>query len=248
MMPLTQDLPKCLHRVGQKTLLDWQLESLRAAGVREISLVRGHLGETINYPGLTYFENPDFGNTALLRSLFCASPFMAEGFIAAYSDILYGPEVVERLLAYPGEVGVVCDLRWRERYLERAEHPVEEADLVWASAGQVVQIGKGFKDPETAHGEFIGLAKFSLEGAKRARRIYRDLSEAYRTQPEGAFQQAATFEKAYLTDFFSAIIGRGFPVGTIDIEGGVFEIDTLQDYHEAQKVWPPKKPLRDTKA
>jgi choline kinase len=247
MMPLTQDLPKCLHRVGQKTLLDWQLESLRAAGVREIALVRGHLSETISYPGLTYFENPDFRTTNMLHSLFCAAPFMTGGFIVAYSDVLYNPEVVRKLLAYPGEVGLICDRLWRERYWERVKHPVEEAELVWTVSGKVIRIGKGFDESDAAHGEFMGLAKFSPEGAKWAQRVYRDLSEAYRTQPQGAFQQATTFEKAYLTDFLSELIGRGFPAGTTDIEGGVFEIDTPQDYHKAQKVWP-SQPLRDTEA
>lgn len=247
MKSLTQDLPKCLHPVGPKTLLDWQLESLRAAGVKEIALVRGHLGKTIGYPDLTYFENPDFQTTNMLHSLFCAAPFMTRGFIVSYSDILYGPEVVERLLAYPGEVGLVCDRLWRERYGGRVEHPVEEAELVWASSGQVVQIGKGFENPDAAHGEFIGLAKFSPEGAKRAQRIYRALSEAYHNRPQEAFQQATTFEDAYLTDFFSELIGRGFPVGTVDIEGGVFEVDTAEDYRRAQKLWPPK-PFRIKRA
>ena len=49
----TEAKPKCLSVLAGKTLLDWQLEALRAAGIGDIGIVRGYLGETVARPGIT---------------------------------------------------------------------------------------------------------------------------------------------------------------------------------------------------
>jgi len=43
----TADQPKCLTPLHGRTLLDWQVEALRDAGIESIALVRGYMGEKL---------------------------------------------------------------------------------------------------------------------------------------------------------------------------------------------------------
>ncbi|MBT4120960.1 MAG: NTP transferase domain-containing protein [Candidatus Magasanikbacteria bacterium] len=44
---ITKDIPKILLKIGDKTVLDWQLEKLRSVGVKEVVLAAGHLASVL---------------------------------------------------------------------------------------------------------------------------------------------------------------------------------------------------------
>lgn len=44
---ITKDIPKILLPVGEKTILDWQLEKLKTTGVNEVVLAAGHLAHVL---------------------------------------------------------------------------------------------------------------------------------------------------------------------------------------------------------
>lgn len=44
---ITKDIPKVLLKIGDKTVLDWQLEKLRSVGVKEVVLAAGHLAHIL---------------------------------------------------------------------------------------------------------------------------------------------------------------------------------------------------------
>ena len=51
------------------------------------------------------------------------------------------------------------------------------------------------------------------------------------------FQQAATFEKAYLTDMLQELIDRGFEVYPVLIKKNWWEIDTEQDLEKVRQIF-----------
>ena len=55
--------------------------------------------------------------------------------------------------------------------------------------------------------------------------------EKYGDRP---FHQAATLEKAYLTDMIQELIDRDYQIGSVDIRGGWVEIDTSEDLERAR--------------
>lgn len=75
--PLTDDRPKCLLRVGSKCILQRTVDSLVAAGIRQIVVVTGYRGGMIrlflegNYPDIDFhfIENADFKTTNNIYSL-----------------------------------------------------------------------------------------------------------------------------------------------------------------------------------
>jgi len=41
LLPLTENSPKCLLPISGKTIIEWQIDALLAAGIKEISVVTG---------------------------------------------------------------------------------------------------------------------------------------------------------------------------------------------------------------
>jgi choline kinase len=230
--PFTDDKPKCLLEIGGQTIIQRTLETLRENGINKIIVVRGYHGDLIDYQDLIYYENPRFVENNILESLFCAEAEMDGDFIFSYSDILYSSEIVSKLLHNEAEITLTVDTGWMSRYRVRDQHPVAEAELVKVEGGKVVSIGKGVVDPEDAHGEFIGLAKFTKLGAEAMKTAYYLAAGRGPTVP---FQQAASLEKAYITDIIQELIDTDNTVKTVDIDGGWMEIDTSQDLAEARK-------------
>ncbi|GAJ15042.1 unnamed protein product [marine sediment metagenome] len=55
--------------------------------------------------------------------------------------------------------------------------------------------------------------------------------------PAAPFQNAASLEKAYMTDMIQELVDNGSLVQSIDIEGGWMEIDTPQDLERARRLF-----------
>ncbi len=229
--PYTDDMPKCLLDIGGKTILERVIEALRHNGIEKIVVVRGYRKETVNYPGITYCDNDDFAKTNVLRSLFCAESEMDDDFVVSYSDIVYSGDTVAKLLESGADIALTVDINWAERYQGRDQHPVSEAELVRVEDGQVAAIGKGVVKSGEAHGEFIGLAKFSGAGAEAMRAAYH---EAAQHRPDAPFHRSASLETAYLNDMLQELVDTGHTVKTVDIRGGWIEVDTPQDLEEAR--------------
>lgn len=232
--PLTNEIPKCLLEVGGKTILERALEALRENGIEKIVVVRGYCSHLIDYPNITYYENPNYRENNILRSLFYAEGEMNDDLIFSYSDIVYSSEIVAKLMECESEIALIVDVNWLQHYNGRDRHPISEAELVKVANGKVVKIGKGVVSPAEAHGEFIGLAKFTEFGAEAMKAAYHRVAEEH---PAAPFQNAASLEKAYMTDMIQELVDNGSLVQSIDIEGGWMEIDTPQDLERARRLF-----------
>lgn len=235
LMPTTADTPKCFAEVRGRRILDWTLAALRANGVEHIAFVGGYRIEKVRaaYPELTFRHNADWPNNNILASLFCAEDLMDGPFLCSYSDILFTPEVARRALANPDDMALVVDTHWRRRYADRTDHPPDDAEKVLTEGGAVSSVSRDI-DTEQAHGEFIGVAKFSAAGAARLREHYRRCCEAHAGKP---FHQARTFETAYLIQLFQDMIEVGERFACVETPGGYIEIDTQQDFDYARRHW-----------
>ena len=234
LLPITNEKPKCLLEVGGQTILERALKALRENGIENIVVVRGYHSNLINYPNLTYYQNPNFRNNNILRSLFYAEDEMNDDFIFSYSDILYSKEIVEKLIQIKADIALIVDVNWAQHYEGRDQHPISEAELVKVENGRVVKIGKELVSPEEAYGEFIGLAKFTKSGAEAMRAAYH---RAEKGRPTASFHCAASLEMAYMTDMIQELVNNGLLVKSVDIKGGWMEIDTPQDLERTRRLF-----------
>jgi choline kinase len=236
LMPHTADAPKCFAEVGGKRILDWGLESLCAGGQTDVVYIGGYQIDLIKseYPHFTFCHNADWPNNNIMESLMHAEEHMDDGFVCAYSDILYRPEIVRDLVKSAHDCTLVCDTDWRTRYRQRTEHPEEDGEKVKLDGNlRVAQINRTMPS-DRAFGEYIGVARFTPAGAEALRKHYHDARER---AGEGPFQAAKTFRKAYLIDLFQHMIDAGVDMYAQPTHGGYMEIDTNQDYQIARKEW-----------
>jgi len=229
----TENLPKCMLDFNGKTLLQRQLEAYNSCGLDKISVVRGYKKEKINYPDLNYYENEDYENNNILNSLFAAEGALQGHVIVSYSDILFERQVVERLLESEHDISIVVDIDWKNYYIGRKDHPIEEAEnVIFDANNNVVEIGKIITNKHDVHGEFIGMMKFSPRGAEIFKKHFHRAKEIFWDKP---FQRADTFQKSYLTDMIQEMADLGVPIHCVIIERGWKEIDTEEDYENAIK-------------
>ena len=232
---LTDEQPKCYAPVGGRPILDWILEAFSGAGLGDPVFVGGYRIEMIrdDYPAMTFCHNAAWKNNNILASLFHAEEHMAGGFVCAYSDILFRDTVVRRALEHDGDIVLCVDSHWRERYTERSQHPETDAEKVTAHGDRVAEIGRNIAADIVA-GEYIGVARFSAQGAATLREHYHRVRDQHAGKP---WRIAEVFEKAFLIELIQEMIEQGVVIHMVATEGDYMEIDTEQDYALANEVW-----------
>jgi choline kinase len=128
------------------------------------------------------------------------------------------------------------DTAWLERYKDRTDHPPDDAEKVTAINGRVTRIDRRIAEQD-AHGEYIGVAKFSAAGAARLCDYYHRAEAEYAGRP---WRQARVFEEAYKILLFQEMIERGERFMHVDTPGGYIEVDTQQDFDYARQHWITK--------
>lgn len=235
LMPTTADTPKCYAEVSGRKLLDWVIDAFRQNGIEDIAFIGGYRIERVqqDYPDFTFRENTDWPNNNILASLLYAEDLMDEPFVCCYSDILFTPAIVEGVANCEHDIALGVDSDWLVRFEHRTEHPSDDAEKVTVTNGAVTRVHREIAEAD-AHGEFIGLAKFSSAGAAAFREHYHRRREEFAGQP---FREAKVFEKAYLIHLLQDMIEAGQRMAHVDTPGGYIEVDTQQDFEYAREFW-----------
>lgn len=234
MKHMTKSLPKCLAiQFEGKTLLQTQVETLRACGITEIVVVRGYQGSKIQFPGGRYVWNEDYQNNNILGSLMCAAEELVGDVIISYSDIWYEDSVLKKLLRSDNDIAIGVDIDWKDYYEGRKEHPIEEAEnVIFDSDNHVIKIGKIGASGVEVHGEFIGIMKLTHRGCELIKEHYGRAQLLYAGKK---FQRAQEFTKAYLTDLLQDMADLGVPIHCEIIGSKWKEIDTIEDFQKVQQ-------------
>ena len=225
--PLTSSTPKCLLKVGERTLLQRSMDALIREGIREFVIVTGYLHEQVEaFVSRTYGEdisvrfihNKDYETTNNIYSLWLARPEAdGEDILLLDSDLLYDGDIVKRVLA---------DRHENVLTLIRHELGEEEMKVVTDARGAITEISKTC-DPAQAAGESLGIERM---GKAYTAALYREL-EAMMTQEhlENSFYELA----------FLRLISRGSTFSVLDVTD-LFscELDTVEDFETAKQRIP----------
>ncbi len=235
LMPTTENAPKCYAEIRGKRILDWIIEALAAGGVTDFCFIGGYRMETVqrDYPHFTFRRNDDWENNNILVSLMHAEDLMDRPFVTTYSDILFTGDVVSRLVASRADIALGIDTDWRTHYRPRTQHPPHDAEKAITRNGRVVRVQRDISYDD-ASGEFIGVAKFTTNGAALLREHYHRRRAEFWDRP---YRGATQFQKAYLIHLFQDMIEQGVEFGHADTHGEYREIDTQEDLDLAQKGW-----------
>ena len=226
--------PKCLLKLGGRTLLEQTVGNMRMAGCGEIIVVVGHLAELIaphaQRLGLRTVHNPDFAHNNILHSLMSAREHLSGPLIVSYSDIWVEPRVYSALLDQPGDIVLTADRNWEVAYEGRLDNPASAAEKVCvAEDGRTLDVGKRVDTArlDAVCGEFLGLWSMSAGGT----RAFVEAFDAVDAQlsPTDPFEEAKTWITAYATDLMRSLMSHGYPITSAIVEGGWAEFDTQED-------------------
>lgn len=225
--PYTNDRPKCMVELKGKPLLHHQLEAIEQCGVKtqDIALAAGYLQEALVAPGIQQYRNEQYATTNMVATLFAAEDFMQAGedLIISYGDIVYKPEVFEKLLATEGDLVITADLEWYDLWKLRMDNPLDDAETFKMTAdGAVLELGKKPNSREEAQAQYIGLIK--IAGNKVA-----DFIEHYHAMDKTATYDGKDFNNMYMTSLIQNIIDAGWNVQAALINRGWLEVDSVED-------------------
>jgi choline kinase len=224
LLPLTAEIPKCLLPVdGERSLLEFQLDTLASCGITRASVVAGFGVERVErvlagtrLPGLAIdlVYNPFYPTSDNLATCWVAREAMCEDFVLLNGDTLFEPAVLRRLLGSPAApVTVTID--------HKASYDEDDMKVSLDDDGRLLAIGKTLK-PELVHGESIGLVLFRGTGVRR----FRSAVERAMRRPEAL--------RAWYLSVIDGLAAEG-GVETASIRGMWWrEIDSREDLEEAR--------------
>jgi len=101
LIPITLNTPKPLVRVKGTRLIDTLLDAVVAAGIEEIIIVRGYLGEQFDqllykYPMIKFVENPAFNDANNISSAMCVRYLLSNAYVFEADLLLSNPDIVQK--------------------------------------------------------------------------------------------------------------------------------------------------------
>lgn len=230
--PLTDDRPKCMVEYKNTQIIDYIIESLRLNELNDIVLIKGYLNDKLTKNGTKEVINEKYATTNMVYTLFKAIEHMDgdSDIIISYSDIVYSPEIIKKLLEDPNPLGVVIDKDWYNLWSQRMDDPLSDAETLKINKyGYITEIGKKPNSYSDIEGQYIGLIKIRADMVKKIVKFY---------------QESKLDDNIYLTDFLTLVSKNICPLKAVTINGGWAEFDTLDDLkYNLDVSWYKKKIL-----
>jgi L-glutamine-phosphate cytidylyltransferase len=235
LLPYTAEEPKCLVEVAGQSLLDRQINVMRSAGIHDITIITGYLGDKISVEGVFKLHNPNYERTNMVSTLFLAADLMAasDSLIVSYGDIVYEQEILERVIACDAPICLPVDVEWERFWSARMDDPLGDAETLKINiAGDVIEVGQKPKDRSEIEAQYIGLMKFDASLTARLPAIHAGLDKS-------AIYDGKDYANMYMTSFIQMLIDSGHRAEAIKIDNGWLEVDTPEDlelYNEMHRV------------
>lgn len=223
--PLTDNTPKCLLKLGGKSILERTIDNLINNSVEELIIVTGYLEEKIksfisqSYPSLkvTFIYNDVYDSTNNIYSLWLIKDHVKNtNILLLDSDIIFDRRIVQLLLnSGPGNFLAV-----------RSGNDIDDEEMkVITKRDKVVTKISKIIDPALATGESIGIEKFE---AGFLDILFEKLFHRVVTEGrENDFYEAA----------FQDAIDDGQKIYAVDVGNyRCIEVDTAEDMENAEKM------------
>jgi len=216
----TEKSHKCLTVLKGRTLLDWQLSTLRKSGIKDITVIRGYRSEMLQGDFNTA-ENPRWSETNMVATFFCAPEFKTDT-IVSYSDIVYSYKHIEDLIEQEGDIVITADNKWFNLWSARFENPLEDAETFKTVGNILIEIGKKNDKMENIQAQYMGLLKFSPRGWNIASQLFNSLEKERQ-------------DKLDMTSFLSMLINQ-IEIKVAFVEGKWCEVDCYNDVETYERI------------
>ncbi len=228
---LTEKIPKAMVNVAGKPLLAHIAEAYQRAGIRDLTVVRGYMPESVNVPQVRYVENEAFATTGELVSLDkgLASILAGQSVIVSYGDVLFRKFIPEALAELDEPFAIAVDTLWR-----KSANRHRQADYVrctlpstgrqnYFSRVDLVEMGETL-DPAQIDGEWMGFLKISPAGLAVVREILAELLDV------------PAQHTAKMPLLINELLRRGHQVRVLYMTGHWLDVDSVEDVIAAAEV------------
>ncbi|MDE5825227.1 MAG: phosphocholine cytidylyltransferase family protein [Lachnospiraceae bacterium] len=235
--PLTDDRPKCMVEVNGRSIIERQLDTIHACGIKDedITIVCGYCSDMLKkkFEGtdIHFIVNEQYETTNMVCSLMCAKSIMEteNDIIVSYGDIIYNEAVFQKILDAEDDMSVIVDDGWYGYWSERCEDPLDDAEsLMFDGEDYLTDIGQKTTDLAKVQSQYIGLMRFSGKGLKAVLSLS---EEAKRKSDNGEslWRTTRNYDKMYMTDLLQGLIDEKNKLRAVHIQRGWFEIDDCDD-------------------
>ena len=237
--PYTENLPKCMVKLKEQSLLSHQLSSIRKCDIpkKNIALVGGYKAECLEEFDLQTYENLNYASTNMVSTLFCANNFMDpnQDLIISYGDIVYEENVLRALIDSSAEVSVVADEKWERLWNLRMTNPLDDAEtFVLKDNFLIEELGNKPESLSQIQAQYVGLIKVRGDKINQIKSFYNQIDKNLKFNGQD-------FENMYMTSFIQILIDSGWEVKATLIKNGWLEVDTVEDLESYEKI--PKEIL-----
>ncbi len=101
MVPITFNTPKPLVRVHGIRIIDRLIDACLQAGIEEIVIVRGYLGEQFDqllyrYPGIRFLDNPLYNEANNISSALVARDLLSNAYVFEADLLIHNPQIIRK--------------------------------------------------------------------------------------------------------------------------------------------------------
>ena len=207
-----KNIPKSMVKVNGKPIIEYQLSTLKKAGINEICVITGPYSEKFNIKNIEYIKDIEYENHDILGSLMQARKYFQTDTIILYSDIIFESKIIEKIIKTKEDISIAIDMK---------------------NDTEIIRIKKNITDAKYNIGEFLGIMKFTMKGSE----LFIEKYDEVINNKTDLFHDAPSISKAYVTDMIQELIDSNIKINPILISGKWCEIDTLQDLKNAEKIF-----------
>ncbi len=219
--PITEHTPKCMLVVGEKTIIDYQIDNLRNVNVTDVVVVTGFMAEKLEahlsstHPDInwTFIRSTEYQKTYPAHGLWLAKEFLDEPVLYLNADVICHPDIIKKVVESSHDsITAIRKSLWDE---EEVNVVIDEATTKIVEMGK--QVAKSLSD-----GEFMGVTKIGQQFGVELIRVL------------DMFVEREEFKK-FAADALNLTIQRGQEMYACDISHlPAIEIDTAEDLEEAK--------------
>jgi NDP-sugar pyrophosphorylase family protein len=239
--PLTDSIPKCLVQLNGISILERLIDSLKSYGFKRLVVVVGYHEECIRdflstragAIEITYVQNPLYNTTGNIYSLWLAMNKIDEPFLMLESDIVFEMPLLKEMLR-PDRIAVAKLQPWMNGTTVTIDQN-QEIDAFWAS-------GSDCDSFDIMRYKTVNMYSFSTISWKLIKE---------------RLEQHISNNK--VKGFYETVLSELVAEGSLHFTSVFFEtnrwyeIDTLDDLHEAEQIFPkyalvPMTPARQVRS
>ena len=164
MIPVTLNTPKPLVRVHGKRIIDRLIDAVLDAGIEELYIVRGYLGELfdqllIKYPMIKFIENPLYNQGNNILSVAAAGEAVINAYVMESDLLLINPKLIKKYQYSSNVLGI----------------PMEYSNdwCLYSKKGIITGVGIG---GENCH-QTVGITYWNKDDGARVAKHYKQVIE-----------------------------------------------------------------------